>query len=118
MPDSVCSIYQEGATAILASVASPGTAYTIDTRNFRSGMVAIRNYGGEDMHTLQYTITGYANTTPTTGGIADVALADIAPNATVTYSFSNVTRAYIVVTITPKVVGDQSQYKIEYCLGL
>lgn len=116
MPDSVCSIYQEGTTGTLLSVASPGTAITIDTRNFRSGLVAIRNLAG--VNTLQYTITGYANVTPATAGIADVALADIAPNATVTYTFSNVTRAKIIVTITPKVGGAQSNYVVEHCLGL
>jgi len=116
MPDSVCSMYEEGTTGTLTSVNSPGTATTIDTRNFRSGLVAIRNLGATN--TLQYTITGYANIDPDTGGIADVTIADIAPNTTVTYSFSGVTRAMIIVTVTPKVAGSQSTYVIEHCLGL
>ena len=115
MPDSVCSIYQEGTTGTLTSV-NAGTAITIDTRNFRTGLVAIRNLGGAN--TLQYKIDGYANVTPSTAGIADVALADIAPNATVTYTFSNVTRAKIIITVTPKVAGSQSTYVAEHCLGL
>jgi len=115
MPDSVCSVYKEGTTGILTSV-NDGTATTIDCRNFTSGLIAIRNLGGAN--TLQYKIDGYANITPTTAGIADVALADIAPNTTVTFSFTATTRASRVITITPKVAASQSNYVIEHCLGL
>lgn len=115
MPDSVCSVYKEDATETLTSV-NAGTATTIDCRNFTSGLIAIRNLGGTN--TLQYKIDGYANTSGLTAGIADVALTDIAPNTTVTLSFSSTQRAKRIVTITPKVAGSQSTYVIEYCLGL
>jgi hypothetical protein len=111
-------MYSEGATEILTSVASPGTATSIDTRGFRTGMIAIRNYGGEDMHTLQYVIKSYANYAGATAGAEEVSIADIAPNATVTFVWTEKARARFEVTITPKVVGDQSQYKIEHCLAL
>lgn len=114
MPDSVCSIYNEGTTGILTSV-NAGTATTIDCRNFTSGLIAIKNTG--DTNTLQYKIDGYANYSGAAAGIADVATADIAPGATVTFSF-DVQRAKRVVTITPKVASSQSTYIIEHCLGL
>jgi len=116
MPDSVCSVYQEGTTGILTSVNSPGTAIKIVTENFRTGLVAIRNTGSTN--TLSVTITGFANRVPTTAGITDKAATDIAPNTTITYSFTDVTRAFLHVTITPKVASSQSTYVIEYCLGL
>jgi len=116
MPDSVCSIYQEGTTGSLTSVNSPGTATTIDCRNFSSGLIAIRNSGATN--TLQYSIASYANVTPSTAGVADVATTDIAPNTTVTYAWSNAPRASRIVTIIPKVGGSQSTYIIEHCLGV
>jgi hypothetical protein len=108
-------MYQEGTTGTLTSVNSPGTATKITTEGYRTGLVAIRNLGA---NTISITVTGYANRTPLTAGIEDKALTDIASNATVTYSFSNVTRAYITVTVVPKVAGSQSEYVIEHCLGL
>jgi hypothetical protein len=109
-------MYMEGTTGALTSVASPGTATTIDTRGFRTGLIAIKNTGVTN--TLQYKIDGYANYSGVAGPIADVTIADIAPEATVTFPFVNVTRGKFVVTITPKVVGDQSTYVIEHCMGL
>lgn len=114
MPDSVCSIYKENTTGSLTSV-NAGTATTIDCRNFSSGLIAIKNTGLAN--TLQYKIDGYANYSGAAAGIADVSLADIAPGATVTYSFT-AQRAKRVITVTPKVGGSQSTYIVEYCLGL
>lgn len=115
MPDSVCSIFKEAATATLTSV-NAGVATTIDTRNFRTGLIAIKNTG--DTNTLSYKVDGYANYDGVTGAIADKTATDIAPAATVTFSFDGVTRAKRIVTVTPKVGGSQSTYVIEYCLGL
>jgi len=109
-------MYREDTTGTLTSVNSPGTPTEIDMRGFRTGLIAIRNLGSTN--TLQYTITGYANYTGLTAGITDVATADIAPNATVTFTFSNVTRAKFIVTITPKVASSQSDYVVEHCMGL
>ena len=115
MSNPVCSMYSEGTTGTLTSVNSPGTATKIVSEGFRTGLIAVRNLGA---NTLQYTITRFANRTPSTAGIVDVATADIAPNATVTHSFSNVTGAFYYVTIVPKVASSQSTYVIEHCLGL
>jgi len=115
MPDSVCSIYKENTTGALTSV-NAGTATTIDCRNFTSGLIAIKNTG--ETNTLQYKIDGYSNYSGVAGAIADAALADIAPGATVTLAFSSVPRAKRVITITPKVASSQSTYVIEHCLGL
>lgn len=116
MSNPVCSMYEEGTTGTLTSVNSPGTATKITTEGYRTGLIAICNLGG--VNTLQYTITRFANRTPSTAGIVDVATADIAPNTTVTHSFSNVTGAFYHVTIVPKVASSQSTYVIEHCLGL
>lgn len=116
MSNPVCSMYVEGTTGTLTSVNSPGTATKINTEGFRTGLIAIRNLGVTN--TLSVTITGFANRTPSTAGIEDKAATDIAPNATITYSFTDVTRAFLNVTITPKVGGSQSTYVIEHCLGL
>jgi len=115
MPDSVCSVYKESATTEATSV-NAGTAITIDTRNFRTGLIAIKNTGSAN--TLQYKIDGFANYDGDTDGIADKSATDIAPSATVTFSFDGVTRSKRVITITPKVGGSQSTYIVEYCLGL
>jgi len=109
-------MYEEGTTGTITSVNSPGIATKITTEGYRTGLIAICNLGG--VNTLQYTITRFANRTPSTAGIVDVATADIAPNATVTHTFSNVTGAFYHVTIVPKVAGSQSTYVIEHCLGL
>jgi len=116
MSNPVCSMYEEGTTGTITSVNSPGIATKITTEGFRTGLIAIRNLGVTN--TLQYTITRFANRTPSTAGIVDVATADIAPNATVTFSFSNVTGAFFHVTVIPKVASSQSTYVIEHCLGL
>lgn len=116
MSNPVCSMFTEATTGTLTSVNSPGTGTTIDTRGFRTGLIAIRNTGGTN--TLTYKIDGYANFSGSTAGIADVAAADIAPNTTVTFSFSNVTRAKFIVTVYAKVGGSQSTYVIENCMGL
>ena len=115
MSGPICSMYKEGTSGTLTSVASPGTATKITTEGFRTGLVAIRNLG--ETNTLSVVINGFANRVPSTAGIEDKAATDIAPNATVTYSFTNVTRAFLNVTITPKVAGSQSTYVIEHCLG-
>lgn len=114
MPESVCSIYKEDAVAEATSV-NAGTEVTIDTRNFRTGLIAIKNTGSAN--TLQYKIDGFANYDGDTDGIADKAATDIAPSTTVTFSFDGVTRAKRVITVTPKVGGSQSTYIVEYCLG-
>jgi len=115
MSNPVCSMYVEGTTGTLTSVNSPGTATTIDTRGFRTGLIAIKN---TQSNTLTYKIEGYANYGGVCGPIADVAAADIAGGATVTFPFVNVTRSKFVVTVYAKVGGSQATYVIEHCLGL
>jgi len=114
MPDSICSVCKESATETLTTV-NAGVTTTIDTRNFRSGLIAIRNLG---TNTISYKIDGYANTSGVTAAIADVASTDILSNATSTFEFSEKSRAKRIITVTPKVNGSQSTYVIEYCLGL
>jgi hypothetical protein len=109
-------MYVEGTTGTLTSVNSPGTTTKITMEGFRTGLIAIRNLGG--VNTLQYTITGYANRNPATAGIADVTIADIAPNATVTFNIGSISRAFFNVVVTPKVAASQSTYVIEWCQGL
>jgi hypothetical protein len=108
-------MYQEGTTGTLAST-NAGVATTIDCRNFRTGLIAIRNLGGAN--TITYTIDGYANYAGVTAGIADKTITDIAPNATATFSFDGVTRAIRIITVAAKVGGAQSNFVIEHCLGL
>jgi hypothetical protein len=114
MPDSICSVCKEVATDTLTTI-DAGVVTTIDSRNFRTGLIAIRNLGA---NTISYKIDGYANTTGLTAGIADKATTDILSNATATYSFTSETRAKRLITVVPKVAGSQSTYVIEYCLGL
>lgn len=116
MPDSVCSMFKEEKVGSLTST-DAGVATTIDTRNFRTGLIAIRNMGSTN--TVTYKIDGYAWTSDGhTAGIADKTATDIAPNATATFSFDGVTRAKRIITVTSKVGGAHSAYEIEYCLGL
>lgn len=115
MPDSVCSMFKEAKTGELVTV-NAGVTTEIDTRNFRTGLIAIRNVGA---NTISYKIDGYSWTADGfTAGIEDKAATDILSNATATFTFDGVTRARRVITVTPKVAGSQSEYHIEYCLGL
>lgn len=115
MPDSICSIYQEGKTGTLTSV-NAGTVTSIDTRNFTTGLIAITNLGVAN--TLTYTVTSYANYAGATAGIADKTITDIAPSTTVTFAYNDVTRSKRDVNVVPKVAGSQSTYVINYCLGV
>lgn len=115
MPDSVCSIYKEEAVVETTST-NAGVTTTVDSRNFRTGLIAIKNTG--DTNTLSYKVDGYANYDGDTGAIADKTATDIAPGATATFSFDGVTRAKRIVTVTPKVASSQSTFIVEYCLGL
>lgn len=115
MPDSVCSVYQEAEIAEQTST-DAGVATTIDCRNFRTGLIAIKNTGATN--TVTYKVDGYAVYDGVTGAIADKTATDIAPAATATFSFDGVTRAKRTITVTSKVGAAHSTYIIEYCLGL
>lgn len=110
----ICSVYKEDKTLTLTSI-DTGVTETLDCRGFRTGLIAIKNLGSTN--TLSYKIDGYAVYDGQTASIADKVATDIAPGATVTFSFDGVTRSRRVITVTPKVAGAQSTYVIEYCLG-
>jgi hypothetical protein len=111
----ICSVYKEEKTSVLTSI-DAGIIETLDCRGFRTGLIAIKNTGVTN--TLSYKVDGYAVYDGVTAGIADKTATDIAPGATVTFSFDGITRSRRVITVTPKVTGSQSTYVIEYCLGL
>ena len=111
----ICSVYKEKKTSVLTSI-DVGITETLDCRGFRTGLIAIKNTGLTN--TLSYKVDGYAVYDGETDGIVDKTATDIAPGATVTFSFDGITRSRRVVIVTPKVSGSQSTYVVEYCLGL
>lgn len=90
------------------------SAITLASSAYKSGTIVIKNTHGTN--TLTYKINGYAYEGGT--AIADVAPADIAAGATVTYERTAMKpRAVIDVQVIDKVSGSHATYRVDYIQG-